>query len=256
MGFAQMAALTHKMEDVLELLRQPLDAAHREIVDVLLACLDALEDALDPGRAPPAPRASRPSRSSSACAPWSARTTPARGAARDLPDAPPLVPARPARHRAVHVRATLSRRRRDAVGARLPGAGRARRTGRDPRLVACRGRDRGLRRPRRRGDPRHAAGRRPGRRRAARHLRRRVGRGRRARRDRATSSASASPRPVRVDAERLDQLMHAMGELVAHRTPRRGARRRRRIARAPRRRSRTWPAPRTRSQAISSCRSA
>ena len=47
MGFAAIAALTHQMEDVFELLRQrsgPLDA---RAVDTLLACLDALSDAVD-----------------------------------------------------------------------------------------------------------------------------------------------------------------------------------------------------------------
>ncbi len=47
MGFAAIAELTHQMEDVFELLRQrsgPLDA---RAVDTLLACLDALSDAVD-----------------------------------------------------------------------------------------------------------------------------------------------------------------------------------------------------------------
>jgi chemotaxis protein histidine kinase CheA len=40
MGFAGMAALTHAMEDVLELLRQRSGGLEREAVDVLLECLD------------------------------------------------------------------------------------------------------------------------------------------------------------------------------------------------------------------------
>jgi two-component system chemotaxis sensor kinase CheA len=47
MGFAGMAALTHQMEDVFELLRQRSGGLTRETVDVLLECLDALEAAAD-----------------------------------------------------------------------------------------------------------------------------------------------------------------------------------------------------------------
>src|ERR687894_3201000 len=47
MGFAGMAALTHKMEDVFELLRQRSGGLERKAIDVLLACLDALEGAVE-----------------------------------------------------------------------------------------------------------------------------------------------------------------------------------------------------------------
>src|SRR3712207_9353160 len=47
MGFAGMAALTHEMEDVFELLRQRAGGLGREAVDVLLECLDALAAATD-----------------------------------------------------------------------------------------------------------------------------------------------------------------------------------------------------------------
>jgi len=47
MGFAQMAALTHKMEDVFETLRGRAEALEHSVVDVLLGCLDTLEGALD-----------------------------------------------------------------------------------------------------------------------------------------------------------------------------------------------------------------
>ncbi len=47
MGFAAMAALTHKMEDVFELLRQRTGGLERKVIDVLLACLDALEGAVE-----------------------------------------------------------------------------------------------------------------------------------------------------------------------------------------------------------------
>src|SRR6186997_2842757 len=47
MGFEAMAALTHQMEDVFELLRQRTGGLEREAVDALLRCLDALSLALD-----------------------------------------------------------------------------------------------------------------------------------------------------------------------------------------------------------------
>jgi len=47
MGFESMAALTHEMEDVFELLRQRTSGLEREAVDVLLECLDALSAATD-----------------------------------------------------------------------------------------------------------------------------------------------------------------------------------------------------------------
>jgi two-component system, chemotaxis family, sensor kinase CheA len=47
MGFEGMAALTHQMEDVFELLRQRSGGLGRETVDVLLECLDALAGAID-----------------------------------------------------------------------------------------------------------------------------------------------------------------------------------------------------------------
>jgi two-component system chemotaxis sensor kinase CheA len=47
MGFEGMASLTHKMEDVFELLRQRGTGLTGEVVDVLLACLDALSGAVD-----------------------------------------------------------------------------------------------------------------------------------------------------------------------------------------------------------------
>src|SRR5215216_2172590 len=46
MGFAAIAALTHKMEDVFELLRQRRGGLDRKAIDVLLECLDALEGAV------------------------------------------------------------------------------------------------------------------------------------------------------------------------------------------------------------------
>jgi two-component system chemotaxis sensor kinase CheA len=47
MGFTGIAALTHAMEDVFELLRQRTDGLPHDAVDVLSACLDALEGAVE-----------------------------------------------------------------------------------------------------------------------------------------------------------------------------------------------------------------
>ena len=47
MGFAQIAKLTHEMEDVFELLRQRSDGLPAEAVDTVLACLDELSSAFD-----------------------------------------------------------------------------------------------------------------------------------------------------------------------------------------------------------------
>lgn len=47
MGFSEIAALTHKMEDVFELLRQRTGGLGRPVVDVLFACLDALSGAVE-----------------------------------------------------------------------------------------------------------------------------------------------------------------------------------------------------------------
>lgn len=47
MGFEGIAALTHRMEDVLELLRQRKGGLGHDAIDALLACLDALSAAVD-----------------------------------------------------------------------------------------------------------------------------------------------------------------------------------------------------------------
>ena len=47
MGYAGMAALTHEMENVFELLRQRRGGLERAVIDVLFQCLDALEAAVD-----------------------------------------------------------------------------------------------------------------------------------------------------------------------------------------------------------------
>lgn len=47
MGFANMAALTHQMEDVFELLRQRKGGLGQDVTTVLLQCLDAIEANVD-----------------------------------------------------------------------------------------------------------------------------------------------------------------------------------------------------------------
>ncbi|HKI91427.1 MAG TPA: chemotaxis protein CheA [Gaiellaceae bacterium] len=47
MGFERIAALTHAMEDVFELLRQRRGGLERKAVDVLLECLDTLDETLE-----------------------------------------------------------------------------------------------------------------------------------------------------------------------------------------------------------------
>jgi two-component system, chemotaxis family, sensor kinase CheA len=46
MGFAKMAALTHTMEDVFETFRGRTEGLERQVIDILLECLDALEGAV------------------------------------------------------------------------------------------------------------------------------------------------------------------------------------------------------------------
>ena len=47
MGFEQVAALTHEMESVFELLRENKSGLDREAITILLSCLDALEAAME-----------------------------------------------------------------------------------------------------------------------------------------------------------------------------------------------------------------
>ncbi len=47
MGFSRIAELTHQMEDVFELLRQRTGPLPIEVIDTVLACLDALSGAIE-----------------------------------------------------------------------------------------------------------------------------------------------------------------------------------------------------------------
>ena len=134
MGFAGMAALTHEMEDVFELLRQRKGGLPREAIDVLLECLDALsaavdaidesgEEEIEPDAADHAPQGPR-SASATPREPEVKRDR--RGARRSRRDGR-RPPRRPGQRDAV-------RRRAAPVRARLHGALRARRARRDARL--------------------------------------------------------------------------------------------------------------------------
>ncbi len=102
MGFEQIAALTHKMEDVFEVLRSRAGGVGREAIDVLLECLDALLGAVD-SIAAKAAEALDPAAWSPA---WSRldRRPPRRRAAPETQAAAPQAIA----GRALHVRAELS----------------------------------------------------------------------------------------------------------------------------------------------------
>ncbi len=253
MGFAGMAALTHEMEDVFELLRQRTGGLGRDAIDVLLACLDALEAAVDAIEATGA-EADRPGaadRAPAAASSATARRTQARRARPAPPTTADVLPSWPAAA-ASCTSAPPRRRRRDARRPRLHGARRARRARRD-RSPAARAedaverfagtRDRRLAGHRRRGatlsrrrradvpdvadavtvPARRARGRAPpvapiprSPPQASRRRRRRAAAPPGAARAPATAEGRATT--VRVDAERLDQLMHFMGELVVHRT--------------------------------------
>ena len=108
MGFAQIAKLTHEMEDVFELLRQRSDGLPREAIDTVLACLDALSGAFDAIEAngeeslDPAPLVERLHGLVRA---RSAQQEVERAGGADLPD---LVAATAAGERVLHVVALLS----------------------------------------------------------------------------------------------------------------------------------------------------
>jgi two-component system chemotaxis sensor kinase CheA len=236
MGFEGMAALTHQMEDVFELLRQRTGGLARETVDVLLECLDALSGATDAiesdgaERLEPAPLIERLKGLVRDRTPVQAVARHGVEAAAALPDA--VADALVAGRAMLHGRITLAD---DTLmpAVRVHGHRRGRRP-RHRRGLRSRGRPRrGLRRPSRgpvghgrgRGcDAQRGAGLRARRRHRGGHRGRRRGRDPRGRpcghpvvvSERADASRAAAT--VRVDAERLDQLMHLMGELVVQRT--------------------------------------
>ena len=236
MGFAGMAALTHEMEDVFELLRQRRGGLPREAIDVLLECLDALSAAVEAidetgdEQIEPAPLIERLEGL------VRERDAEQRGRGRAAAEPPVDLAELADGRRVVQVSATLSDDvqlpsvRAYMVLSALAELGET---------LACRPArtTSSLHRPRdRRLDRLRARRLRAGRRgrRGVRRRRRQVFEAvRRRGRDRPRSptgpgTAEAAPKrcggpakgsaTVRVDAERLDQLMHFMGELVLHRT--------------------------------------
>jgi two-component system chemotaxis sensor kinase CheA len=157
MGFAEIAALTHRMEDVFELLRRRSGSLDRDVVDVLFECLDALSEAVE--------------------------SIDATGEERL--DATPLVARLLELIRAEDTGA-------EAAPADAPAAAAA------PAADAAPA-------PSLEGAPSPAAAAEPT---PAADVRRAT----------QTPAARKTSNTVRVDAERLDQLMHLMGELVVHRT--------------------------------------
>ena len=129
MGFEKIAALTHAMEDVFELLRQRRAALDREAVDVLLACLDALSRRRRPRSRPTASSGSSPSaliaRLRGLVRPRTRRPGGRRAAAPTRRRA--ARPRRGGARRCTEVAGHARRGRLDAGRARLHGARRARR---------------------------------------------------------------------------------------------------------------------------------
>ncbi len=90
MGFAQIAKLTHEMEDVFELLRQRGEGLTREAIDTVLACLDALTARSSRSR-PTARRPLTPPRWSSGCTAWCAPAPPSRSSSASPPPRSPVL---------------------------------------------------------------------------------------------------------------------------------------------------------------------
>ena len=248
MGFEGMASLTHHMEDVFELLKQRRGGLDRAAIDVLLECLDALEAAVDAIEADGTehldPAALNDRLQALVRAPEPAAEV-ADGA--PVPAAEMAAAAAAAGARVVHVVATLTDDTlMPSVRAYMVLAAIAEH-GELVASVAAPRRRRGLRRPRGRGvagvatheddapsppsrasrtSPAHGAPSstrrppRPPRPRppAAAPSPRPAPRPRRPPRPRAPPRRKKAAATVRVDAERLDALMHTMGELVVHRT--------------------------------------
>ena len=197
MGFAGMAALTHEMEDVFELLRQRRGGLSRDAIDCLLQCLDALSaavDAIDDDRRR-GDRAGSADRDAQGPDPRRGRAARGghRGAARRRDAGQPVrAGRRPSRRADLR---DAARGRADAVRARLHAAVGDRQHGRDAGLHPVARRRRHLQGPR---------DRRVGRLRAHRL---RAGRGRRARCPTSTTSRSSrrSPTPPSRPATRTSR---------------------------------------------------
>jgi two-component system, chemotaxis family, sensor kinase CheA len=216
MGYGGMAALTHEMEDVFELLRQRRGGLEREAVDVLLECLDALSaavEAIDSTGAEgldPEPLVAR-----------LRGLVRAQESARETPDLAEMAGGR----RVVEVRATLSDDvQMPAVRAYMVLAALAELG----ETLACRptpdevdaftGREIAAWLVSDRGDAELAEAAGAVAEVAGVHAFEAVAERSAAAPEPAATRPSKGSSTVRVDAERLDQLMHFMGELVLHRT--------------------------------------
>ena len=248
MGFAGMAALTHEMEDVFELLRQRKGGLPREAIDVLLECLDALSAAVEaidesgeeqiepkplitrlkglirdnddaedesrrrprrPPRRPSTSRSSPTAVASSRSAPRSRTTSRSRPCAPtwSSPRSPSSVRRSPASPRRTTSRPSAAPRSTSGWSPSAPTPSSAPWSAPCPTSPTSRS-------SRPSATPPSTTGEVPSRKRPRRPTR--------------PSKAAAAPKKsgghgkgsstVRVDAERLDQLMHFMGELVLHRT--------------------------------------
>jgi two-component system chemotaxis sensor kinase CheA len=111
MGFAQVAALTHRMEDVFEVLRGRPEGLERSAIDVLFECLDALSAAVESidtqGREEldPAPLIARLAQLIDADAPAPSAEAPS---AQHDPRLPPALAGLLAGERVLHLHAELS----------------------------------------------------------------------------------------------------------------------------------------------------
>ena len=128
MGFAGMAALTHEMEDVFELLRQRKGGLERVAIDVLLECLDALSAAVESIDTTGAEEIEPEVADRAACRAWCASARPSSRRERiGVAEPPDNLSEMADGRRVVQVSAILSEDVDDAVRARLHGAGGDRR---------------------------------------------------------------------------------------------------------------------------------
>ena len=150
MGFAGMAALTHEMEDVFELLRQRAGGLERAAIDVLLRRASTRSRPRSRRSTRPAPEAIEPQALIERLQSLVRERTPEQEAQRAGAGADPGRPAPSCAdgRRVVQVTRAPDRGRLDAGGARLHGARRARRARRDAGLPPAPDERRRLRRPR------------------------------------------------------------------------------------------------------------
>ena len=154
MGFSAIAELTHVMEDVFELLRQRAGGLIEEAITTVLACLDALQAAVDSieqsgsENLDPAPLIEQLRELIRDRTPDQAVE---RAGGAQIPDPIVVAAVREAGGRILYVKVILDPGRDDAGGARAHGVRGAQRPRRDDRQRAHTRRDRELRGARDRG---------------------------------------------------------------------------------------------------------